>query len=97
MTVCIPTARELTVREALPFESRDVVPSVVDPSRSVTVPDGTPPLPEAVTTAVNINGCPKTLGFCEVERAVAVLLWLTTWETPAAPDAEEGLKFPSPV
>jgi hypothetical protein len=70
---------------------------MVDPSRNVTGPDGTPPLPDAVTTAVNINGCPKTLGFWEVERAVAVLLWLTTCETPAAPDAEEGLKFPSPL
>jgi hypothetical protein len=42
---------------------------------NVTVPDGTPPPPpNALTTAVNVTTCPKTLGFAELEMLVPVLL-----------------------
>jgi hypothetical protein len=65
------------VNVAWPAETAPV-PSVVVPSRKVTVPDGVP-APGAVTVivAVNVTLWPKTDGFCD-DASVVVVLALPT-------------------
>jgi hypothetical protein len=71
----LPTVSELVVSVALPVLSRSADPIDVAPSLNITVPEGTPaPPPEAVTAAVKVTDCPKTLGLEELESAVTVLL-----------------------
>ena len=60
--------------------SRVPVPSVVVPSRNVTVPVGVPdPGDTAVTVAVKVIDCPKTEGLAEVLTAVDVPALFTVW------------------
>src|SRR5260370_33319939 len=90
------TGSELRVSIPLPVLSRTTEPSEEEPSVKITVPAGVPaPPPDAVTAAVNVMGCPKTLGFTELERVVMVALWFTTCVTPPAPEADEGGKLSS--
>lgn len=68
--VCVPTAREEVVSEAVPVESSVAVPRFDAPSRKVTVPVGVPEV--ALTAAVKVTACPKTVGFLEeITAAVA--------------------------
>jgi hypothetical protein len=53
----VPTVRIEIVKEAIPLAFRVPLPSVVAPSRKVTVPVGVALLPE-VTEAVNVTGVP---------------------------------------
>jgi hypothetical protein len=65
------------VNVALP-ELKVAVPSVVAPSRKVTVPVGVPaPGATALTVAENVTLCPNTDGFTD-EVTVAELLALLT-------------------
>jgi hypothetical protein len=58
--VCVPTVRDEVVKVALP-ELKLAVPSVVEPSRNVTVPVGVPePGATALTVAVNVTDWPNT-------------------------------------
>jgi hypothetical protein len=57
VTECMPTVRIEIVKMAAPLEFSFPVPSVVVPSRKLTVPVGVPLLPE-VTVAVNVTGVP---------------------------------------
>jgi len=58
------------------------LPTVVAPSRKLTVPAGVPaPGAVTVTVAVKVTLCPKTDGFAEDVRLVLVLALLTTWLT----------------
>jgi hypothetical protein len=54
---CVPTASVDVVRVATPPLFNVPVPSVVVPSRNVTVPVGAPPMP-GLTVAVHVNGIP---------------------------------------
>jgi hypothetical protein len=54
------------------------VPSVVVPSRKLTVPDGLPaPGATTATVAVNVTDCPNTDGLRDDVRVVIVLALLT--------------------
>jgi hypothetical protein len=61
------------------------VPSVVDPSSKVTVPEGVPALD--VTVAVKVTEAPKVDGFreevSEVEVEAGLTIWVTTGEALA--------------
>ena len=65
------------------------VPSVVAPSRKVTVPVAV----LGVTVAVSVTLCPKTDGFTLDETAVVVEAEFTTWVSVDEVLAE---KLPSP-
>lgn len=66
--VCAPTASAEVVNEAAPVESSVAVPMLEAPSRKVTVPVGVPEV--ALTVAVKVTVCPKTVGFLEETRAI---------------------------
>jgi len=69
----VPTANPEVMKVAVPVLSRVAFPRDIAPSMKVTVPDGTPPPPpEALTTAVKVTTCPKTLGFAELETVLVV-------------------------
>ena len=70
---------ELITNIACPPPSRVVLPIVVAPSFNVTVPVGVPPAP--VTVAVNVTGVPGALGLADDERAAALALWTTAYNT----------------
>lgn len=59
------------MNEAAPVESRVAVAMLVAASRNVTVPVGVPDV--ALTVAVKVTGCPKTVGFLEETTAVVAL------------------------
>ena len=63
------------VNETAPVESRVAVPRLAAPSRNVTVPVGPPDV--ALTVAVKVTACPKTVGFLEETRVVVALTVLT--------------------
>jgi len=65
-----PRARVEVVNVATPLPFSVPVPSVVEPSLKVTVPEGTP-LP-AVTVAVNVTGWLNTEGLDDELTAVVV-------------------------
>lgn len=65
---CVPTASEDVVSEAAPVESSVAEPMVDAPSRKETVPVGVPEA--ALTVAVKVTVCPKTVGFLEETTAV---------------------------
>ena len=65
---CVPTASAEVVKEPAPVESKVAVPRLVAPSRKVTVPVGVPV--DALTAAVSVTACPKTVGFLEETKVV---------------------------
>lgn len=83
--VCAPTANADVVNEAAPVESSVAVPMVEVPSRKVTVPVGVPEV--ALTVAVKVSACPKTVGFLEETTAVVAPAVFTV--KVAAPDVTE--------
>src|SRR5262249_42165457 len=66
-SVCAPAGRAVVVKEALPPTRLTVPRSVaVVVSKKSTVPVGVPDTDiSGVTVAVNVTGCPKTVGFAE--------------------------------
>jgi hypothetical protein len=91
---CAPTPSVELVNVACPAPFSVPVPSVVEPSRNVTVPVGAPtPGGFALTVAVNVAACPNTDGLADELSVVVVLTLLTTWDTPAE---VLGLNLPSP-
>ena len=55
-------------------------PSVVVPSKNVTVPDGLPaPGATTATVAVNVTPCPEIDGFSDEATVVVLLALLTVW------------------
>lgn len=66
--VCAPTASAEVVNEAAPVESSVAVPMADAPSSIVTVPVGVPEV--ALTVAVKVIPCPKTVGFLEETTVV---------------------------
>ena len=71
------------------------VPSVVEPSRKLTVPVGVPlPGATALTVAVKVTDSPKTEGLSDEVTLLVVAAWLTVWVRGA-----EVLvtKLPSPL
>ena len=77
----MPTVRVAVLKVAWLEEFTDPVPSVLAPSKKVTVPDVglLPPLP--VTVAVKVTVCPVTDALTEEKTVVVVLVaaWLTVW------------------
>jgi len=73
--VCVPTDRLDTESVALPPALSADDPSVVAPSRNVTVPVGVPD--ELETRAVNVRLCPNTDGLSDDVSAVVVLIAFT--------------------
>ena len=76
VNVEVPTASEVVVNFATPPVNVPV-PSVVDPSLKVTIPegDGSPKLESTVaevTVAVNVTACPNVDGFWEDVSVVVV-------------------------
>jgi len=72
-----PCAKVEVVNVAMPPDSVPV-PSVVAPSRKVTVPDGLPaPGATTATVAVKVTLCPTVDGFTDDVRLVLVLALLT--------------------
>src|SRR6516164_6764232 len=72
----LPAASEEVAKVALP-EFNVVVPSVVAPSKKVTVPVGVPdPGATALTVAVNVTDCPRADGFTDDITTVALLFLL---------------------
>lgn len=63
------------MNEAAPVESSVAAPMLDAPSRKVTVPVGVPDV--ALTVAVKVIGCPKTVGFLEETTAVVALVVFT--------------------
>ena len=78
---------------ATPLPFNVPVPSVVVPSRKVTVPVGVPAPPE-LTVAVNVTDWLKFAGLGEAVNAMLVLPCCTTWFS--AGEVLE-LKFESPL
>ena len=73
----MPTDSDEVVKVALPA-AKPAVPSVVAPSRNVTVPVGVPePGKSALTVAVNVTAWPKTDGFAEEATVVELFARLT--------------------
>ena len=69
---CRPCVRAVVANVAFPVASSAPVPSVVAPSRNVTVPVGTV-VPEAgVTVAVKVTDCPTVDGLADDVTAVVV-------------------------
>ena len=74
-----PVENELVAKLANPALSVPV-PSVVAPSRNVTVPVGVPaPGAMAVTVPVRVTGWPNTDGLGTAATSVALLALLTVW------------------
>src|SRR5262249_4752501 len=93
----LPTGNAEVVSEAVntvPFWTRGAVPSVVVPNLNVTVPVGAPAA--ALTVAVSVTDCPKTLGLAELASDVEVVVdeLLTTWTTA---DDVLPVTLPSPA
>ena len=65
--LCVPGVRAEAWKAALPLASVPV-PSVVVPSRNVTVPVGEPD--EELTVAVRVTACPISDGFADDVTAV---------------------------
>ena len=75
----MPTLNDEVASVALP-PLKLAVPSVVAPSRKVTVPVGVPdPGAAALTVAVNVTLCPMTVGFCDELTFVEVEAVFTVW------------------
>lgn len=82
---------------AVPVPSKEAVPTTELLSLKLTLPEGTRFAPrEDSTLTVKVIACPRTVGFEELESVELVLLRETTRLTLPAPDAEDGLKLPSP-
>ena len=71
----MPTASELVVRVAIP-PPMVPVPTVVAPSRNVTVP-----VAPDVTVAVRVTPAPKVDGFGKDARVTVGGALFTTWDT----------------
>ena len=71
MTECAATLNEVVAKVATPLPLRLPVPSVVMPSRKVTVPVGVPP-PVPVTVELNVTDCPLTDGLSDDVTVVVV-------------------------
>jgi hypothetical protein len=69
----VPTARLDVENVALP-EFKVAVPSVVDPSRKVTVPVGVPEPDVGVTVAAKVTTCPNADAFNDDDTAVVVVV-----------------------
>jgi hypothetical protein len=77
---------EEAAKAALPEVFNVAVPRLLLPSKRVTVPVGTPPLP--LTVAVKVTRLPAAAGFCEEATVVVlglvlatVFVLVTTWES----------------
>lgn len=82
--VCVPEARLLRLRVALPEVLSVCVPSEVEPSKKVTEPLGVPaPGAFAVMVAVKVTLWPKADGFSEDVTADVVESLLTTCDSGA--------------
>jgi len=76
---CAPTLRSVVLKVATPVALIVPVPSVVVPSRNVTVPVGVPePGASAATVAVKVSDWPKEPGLALEVSEVVVADWLTT-------------------
>ena len=75
---CAATANEEAVIVADPEELSDAEPSVVAPSRKVTVPVGTPAPEEGWTVAVKVTDCPNTEGLAEEDTATVLACFAGT-------------------
>src|SRR5262245_31480870 len=86
--LCEPTASTdvLSVAWAEPFNG--ALPSVMPPSRNVTVPVGIPVPP--VTVAVNVTVCPQVEGFGDEVTALAV----ATRQARSAPLQSSSMPLP---
>src|SRR5213592_4717589 len=79
----LPTARVVTLSDALPLTSV-TVPSTVAPSLNVTVPVGTPVAgATAVTVELSVTACPAVDGLGADVRVVLVLPGFTVCVTAA--------------
>ena len=65
----------MVLKVATPEPLKVPDPSLVLPSKKVTVPAGIPPLPP--TVAVKVTRLPTSAGFCEEARAVVLVLRIT--------------------
>jgi hypothetical protein len=93
---CIPTASELVAYVATPDPFSVPVPSVIVPSRNVTVPVGTAVPDAGVTVAVNVILVPLAAVVDEAVSAVLVPTGTVTAETTTVTAADVlPLKFES--
>lgn len=69
--LCVPKPSVEAMNVATPLPLTAEVPSVVVPSRNVTVPVGVPVVDE-LTVAVRVTDCPTLEGFAEEVRTVLV-------------------------
>jgi hypothetical protein len=91
---CEVTDKAVVANVAVP-PLREFVDRAVAPSLKVTVPVGVPlPGEAALTVAVNVTDCPKTVGLVELLSAVVLLSWLTVC---VSADDVLVLKLPSPL
>jgi hypothetical protein len=67
-----PTASAVVLKVATPLAFSGPVPRLVDPSRKVTVPVGTPLVDWGVTVAVNVTLWPAVTCIAEAVNAVVV-------------------------
>ena len=68
MIAWVPPVNEAIENVATPDPFSVPLPSVVAPSRNVTVPVGVPPVPVWVAVAVNVTFAPNVDGFGEAAR-----------------------------
>jgi hypothetical protein len=73
---CLPAVSVEVEKVATPPLFRELEPSVVAPSKKLTVPVGVP-VPGAVTIAVNVTVAPDTEGFTSAVSVVAVETCMT--------------------
>src|SRR5262245_16328194 len=76
----------MNVNTARPEESSVANPSVLLPSRRMTVPVGTPaPVKAGVTVTVSTSGLPTGAGLADAVKVVVVAAWLTVTLSVAGP------------
>jgi hypothetical protein len=84
---CVPTVSVLVESVATPLLLRVEVPRLVEPSRKLTVPVGTPLSNPGcgVTVAVKVTDCPKPDGLRDDASAAIVAVRLVLRSTDTAP------------
>ena len=86
-----PTASAEVASEAVRVESSVAVPMLDAPSRKVMVPVGVPLV--ALTVAVKVTACPKTVGFLEdTTLVVAPAAFTVNMAVPDVTDPEAFVK-----
>src|SRR5438094_8571436 len=91
----LPTANPDVLKLATPLALSAGLPSVLPPSRNVTVPVGVPAPGAALTVAVKLTACPKTDGLTD-EASTVVEYWPGLLTTCVKMGETLVVKLPSP-